>query len=65
MKMPLIIGVVHILNAMDLYIASCIVIDEPCELGQDYLRLLARRLRLPPPLVVVLQNQVDTEAVAA
>jgi uncharacterized membrane protein YebE (DUF533 family) len=50
---------------IEMYMASCLVIDEECEQGRSYLRQFARRLQLPPPLVEVLHNQANTEPVAA
>lgn len=50
---------------IEMYTASCMVIDEECELGQNFLGQFARRLQLPPPLVDVLHKQLNTESVAA
>ena len=50
---------------IEMYLASCMVIEEECEEGQKYLRQFARRLQLPPPLVQVLHNQASTAAAAA
>jgi uncharacterized membrane protein YebE (DUF533 family) len=50
---------------IEIYTASCMVVDDQCQQGQTYLRRLARRLQLPPPLTEVLHSQASTEPVAA
>ena len=49
---------------IEIYIASCMVIDDQCQKGQDYLRRLAKRLQLPPPLVQVLHSEASAGPVA-
>ena len=50
---------------VQMYLASCMVIDEHSEQGQKFLQYFASRLRLPPPLVEALENPLRTEPVAA
>jgi uncharacterized membrane protein YebE (DUF533 family) len=50
---------------IEMYVASCMVIDDQCEQGKTYLWRLAKRLQLPQPLVEVLHNQATSEPEAA
>ena len=61
----LVAGAGSLETRIEMYVASCLVIDDQCDQGQLYLRQFARRLQLPQPLVEALRDRATNESVAA